>query len=245
MSVSPQLISNPVSGPSKRLAIMQPYLFPYLGYFQVMHAVDEYVVYDDVNFIKGGWINRNNILMSGERKLFTIALTRSSPNRLINEINILDDFKKFLKLLNNVYGRAPCKGPVMELIERICTNPDKNLARFAMASLQEIAEYLGIRTRLIFSSDLEKDRSLPAQEKVLYICKRLGADCYINAIGGQALYDRTAFHSCGIELKFLQTREIEYPQFHYAFVQHLSIIDVMMFNTPTRIRSLLDSYDLI
>lgn len=232
-------------GTGKRLAIMQPYLFPYLGYFQLLHAVDEYVVYDDVNFIKGGWINRNNILMDGTRMLFSISLVHASPNRLINEIEIKDDFSKFLKMIENVYARAPCKKPVMELLQRICSNGDKNLARFSMSSLEEVAGYIGIDTPMILSSQLKKKDDLRGQNKVLHICELQGANCYINSIGGQALYDRSAFELRNISLRFLETREVTYKQFGRPFVSNLSMIDVLMFNEPPAIMKMLGEYELL
>lgn len=245
MSACPSQAGCAVLRPRKRLAIMQPYLFPYLGYFQLLHAVDEYVVYDDVNFIKGGWINRNNILMNGERKLFSIALVQASPNRLINEIDIKDDFAKFLKMIENVYARAPCQEPVMELLKRICSSDDKNLARFCMRSLEKIASYIGIDTPMIFSSEIMKSNGLRGQEKVMHICELQDANCYVNAIGGQALYDRAAFDLHAISLRFLKTREIRYKQFNQAFIPNLSMIDVLMFNEPQAIRGMLNEYDLL
>jgi hypothetical protein len=228
-----------------KLGIMQPYMFPYIGYFQAMKAVDKYVVYDDVQFIKGGWINRNNILIGGNKALFTIQLRDASPNKLINEIEISDNFDKFLKTVSMAYSRAPYSQRVMELLERICSYPDKNLARFIENSFREITAYLNIDTELIRSSNLQKDNSLRAQTKVLAICKELGADTYINAIGGQSLYSKEDFAKEGIKLYFLKTRNVSYKQLGKEFVPWLSIIDIMMFNSPEAVNTMLDEYDLI
>lgn len=228
-----------------KLGIMQPYLFPYIGYFQLINAVDAYVIYDDVQYIKGGWINRNNILMQGDRKLFSIGLHEASPNKLINEISINDDFVKFEKTLSMVYSKAPYSGPALEVIRRIIGYEDRNLAHFSYNSLKEINAYLGITTKLVYSSDLHKDVALRAQDKVLAICKELGATTYLNAIGGQELYSRDAFAAQGITLQFLKTQPIEYKQYANEFVPWLSIIDVMMFNSPEEIKKLLDAYELI
>lgn len=224
---------------------MQPYLFPYLGYFQTMDAVDEYVFYDDVNFIKGGWINRNNILIGKQKTMFTIALRDASPNKLINEIEIQDDFHKFLKTVRMAYSSAPYKTEVMELLERICAFADKNLARFTCNSLQEIARYCGIETKFLYSSDLNKDVNLKGQDKVLAICKELGADEYINAIGGQELYDKPTFREHGIELFFLKSELLPYKQSGGEFVPYLSVIDVMMRNSPQEIKQMLQKYELV
>jgi len=229
----------------KTLGIMQPYLFPYIGYFQLIKAVDEYVIYDDIQFIKGGWTNRNNILIQDQKSLFTVALEQASPNKLINEISYKDEFAKFQKTLAMAYARAPHKEAVLSLVDRVCAFPDKNLARFNGHSLQLVADYLGLDTKFVYSSDLHKDNSLRAQAKVLAICEELGAGRYINAIGGIELYDRAEFKRHGIELNFLQPDLSEYKQFSNAFVPGLSIIDVMMFNAPGKINSMLDQYELI
>lgn len=229
----------------KSVAIMQPYLFPYLGYFQVMNAVDEYVIYDDVNFIKGGWINRNNILMQGNKQLISIALSGASPNKLINEVGIGDNFVKFQKTIDLAYAKAPYRADVVALIARICSFGDHNLAHFTANSLREIATYLGITTKLTLSSGLKKDTTLRAQDKVIAICQELGAGTYINSIGGQELYSQADFAAAGINLKFLNMNHIEYPQFGGEFIAGLSIIDVMMFNSPQRASELLEEYELV
>ena len=229
----------------KKVGIMQPYLFPYIGYFQSLHAVDDYVIYDDVNYIKGGWINRNNILIGAQPIRFSVALSDASPNKLINEIDIQDDFIKFRKTLTMAYAKAPHYVTVMALINEICDSPDKRLARFIGSSIQRIAEYLELSTNIMYSSDLHKDVQLKGQAKVLAICEELGADMYINAIGGRELYDTQSFAKLSIELKFIKTGDIEYRQYGKPFVPWLSIIDVMMFNSPPEIRKMLDIYELV
>lgn len=229
----------------KKVAIMQPYLFPYIGYFQLMNAVDEYVIYDNVQYIKNGWINRNNILVSNDKSLFTIILSSTSPNKLINEIEVIDNFKKFQKTVGMVYSKAPHKKNVLGLIERICSYPDKNLANFIGNSFKEINSYLNIDTKLIFSSKLNKNNSLKGEDKVIAICKQLHAGVYINAIGGRELYLEERFKQEGLELKFLKSGNIQYEQFRKDFVPNLSIIDVMMFNTAEQIKKMLNDYELV
>lgn len=228
----------------KKVAIMQPYLFPYIGYFQLLNSVDEFAIYDDVQFMKRSWINRNNILVNGEKHLFTIPLNGASTTKLINEIEIKDDFVKFLKTLKNTYSKAPYFSIVFPLIQKICLHKNKNLARFVGNSLEEIVKYLDINTSLIYSSDINKDDELKGQDKVIDICKTLHADIYINSIGGQELYDKAVFSEYDIELKFLQPNLIEYRQFSNEFVPGLSIIDIMMFNSVKEIQDMLLSYEL-
>lgn len=227
------------------VGIMQPYLFPYIGYFQLIHAVDQFVIYDDVNHIVRGWINRNNILVNGEKQLFSISLLGASSNKRINEIDILDDFEKFEKTMALAYAKAPHKEQVLALIADICSYPGRNLAQFIGNSLKKITDYLGIETEFLYSSSLKKDNSLRGQDKIIAICKERRASTYINAIGGMELYDKAAFETSGIELKFIKSLPITYKQFDNEFVPNLSIIDVMMFNSPEEIRTMLANYELI
>jgi hypothetical protein len=231
-----------------KVGVMQPYLFPYIGYWQLINAVDKYVIYDDVNFINRGWINRNNILMNGESKLINLKLSQASQNKLINEIEVFDDSEnkeKLLKTIETFYRKAPYFSKVYPMIEDIVDQKDKNLARYIEYSLRQICKYLSIETELIISSSLNKDNTLRGQDKILNICKMLGADEYINAIGGQELYDYESFKNQGIELKFLKSRLTEYKQFKNEFVPNLSIIDVMMFNEVSNIKEMLLNYDLL
>jgi hypothetical protein len=231
-----------------KAAIMQPYFFPYIGYFQLLNAVDTFVVYDDVNFIKKGWINRNTILVNEKHYLFTVALKSASQNKLINEIALDDNSgwkTALLKTIHLAYGKAPFFAQVFPLIQDIIGQQETNLSKLIVYSLQKIGGYLSIETKMIISSEIEKNNSLKGQDKIIEICKKLDATHYINAIGGMALYDKTAFSDQNIILQFMQSNAIVYPQFKNAFVPHLSIIDVLMFNAPEQVKPLLDQYELI
>ena len=227
------------------IGIMQPYFMPYIGYWQLMAAVDKYVVYDDVNFIKRGWVNRNNILLNGEPYMFSIALSGASQNKLFNEIDIIDDFSKLKKTLQHSYSKAPYYEKTMLLLDEILDFPDKNLARFLYHSFSVILNYLDVQTELIMSSSVNKDNSLKGQDKILDICRVLQADRYINAIGGQELYDYEDFIQNGIELKFLKPNKITYLQYKNDSIPNLSIIDVLMFNGKENTKSLLNEYTLV
>ena len=227
------------------IGIMQPYFMPYIGYWQLMAAVDKYVVYDDVNFIKRGWVNRNNILLNGEPYMFSIALSGASQNKLFKEIDIIDDFSKLKKTLQHSYSKAPYYEKTMLLLDEILDFPDKNLARFLYHSFSVILNYLDVQTELIMSSSVNKDNSLKGQDKILDICRVLQADRYINAIGGQELYDYEDFIQNGIELKFLKPNKITYQQYKNDSVPNLSIIDVLMFNGKENTKSLLNEYALV
>jgi hypothetical protein len=229
-----------------KIGIMQPYFLPYIGYFQLINAVDNYVIYDDVNFIKGGWINRNRLLLNGTDFMFNLILVGASPNKLINEIKVSDNQVKLLKTVETVYKKAPFFADVFPMIEHILNYEDKNLGHFIGNSFIQIANYLDFNTELIYSSDIkEKNSSLKAQAKVINICSVLGTTEYFNAIGGMELYNKVDFDNKNIKLRFLKTNTIEYKQFKNEFVPNLSILDVMMFNSVEEINVMLDKYELI
>ncbi|MGI5974571.1 MAG: WbqC family protein [Paludibacter sp.] len=228
-----------------KLGIMQPYFMPYIGYWQLIKAVDKFVIYDDVNFINKGWINRNNILLNNNKFLINILLSGASQNKLINEIEVQKNQTKLVKTIENVYKKAPMFDVVFPLFLEIMSFDDKNLANFLGNSLIKIAKHLNIKTDFIYSSDIEKDNSLRAQDKILHICKLLGANQYINAIGGQELYNKENFEKVGIELIFIQPELMPYKQFKSNFIAGLSILDVLMFNSVEDINLMLDNYKLL
>jgi len=227
------------------LAIMQPYLFPYIGYWQLINAVDTYVIYDDVNFMKQSYINKNNLLCGTKKQAFTLELIGASSNKLINEIKIGNNSKKIIKTIKQNYSKAPYFENIFPIFENILNNDEKNLAKFIGYSLEKISNYLDIDTKFIYSSDIEKDNSLKAGDKVIAISKILNASQYINAIGGQELYSKDIFKKENIELNFLDTELIEYKQFKGEFVPYLSIIDIMMFNSVEGIKEILKKYKLV
>lgn len=228
-----------------KLGIMQPYFMPYIGYFQLMKAVDKYVVYDDVNYIKGGWGNRNHILINGEKEMFTVTLQKASQNKLFNEIVIGDDFKKLMKTLQMNYSRAINFDQTMVLMERIISFPNKQLAVFIANSFREILSYLSVETEILMSSEIPKDNSLRGKDKIIQICEILGADTYYNAVGGKNLYDQEEFREHGITLNFVDSLPQVYSQLHTReFVSGLSMVDVLMNNTKDEVNRLLDSFQL-
>jgi len=228
-----------------RLAIMQPYLFPYIGYFQLINAVDTFVIYDDVNFIKGGWINRNFILSQGKPSRITLQLQGASSNKLINQVTVGNNKNKLLKSIQQSYSKAPQYAIVYPLIEKVIQYEEINVAKYLDYSLRKICDYLNIKVQWCLSSDLQKDDSLRGQGKVLEICKELGASHYINVPGGKELYNQDSFIQQDMSLSFIEPKSIDYQQFGGDFVPHLSIIDVMMFNSKEQCQRLLQEYSLV
>lgn len=227
------------------LAIMQPYLFSYIGYWQLINAVDTFVIFDDVNFIKKGYINRNSILVGGKLQQITLELIGASQNKLINEIKVGNNSQKLLKTIEMSYKKAPYFDNVFSIIEDILNQEESNLAKFIGYSLQKISNYLEIDTKFIYSSSIEKDNSLKAQNKILDICKKLDATDYINAIGGKELYDKDKFEKQNIKLNFLEPEIQKYMQLESEFISYLSIIDIIMFNNKDNISKMLMQYKLL
>ena len=231
-----------------KVGIMQPYIFPYIGYFQLINAVDKFVIYDDVNFINKGWINRNRTLNNGKESLFSIPLKEASQNKLINEIEVNWDSvwkSKFLKTLEQCYKKAPFYQESLSIIERTLQVDKKPISKVIEQNLRLICEYLNIKTELVSSSAMYQNTHLKSQERVLDICLQENATQYINPIGGLELYDTDFFNVKDIKLNFIKSKPIEYSQFKNEFVPWLSMIDVLMFNSKEKIIEFLDNYELV
>jgi hypothetical protein len=215
-----------------KLAIMQPYFLPYIGYFQLIAAVDLFVLYDRIKYTKKGWINRNRMLVNGSDAMFSLPLKRDSDSLDVVERDIASDFipDKLCQQIRGSYQRAPFFDATFPLVEKILQYRDPNLFRFIHHSLTTLCRHLGITTDIRVSSGIPIPDGLKAQDKVLAICKAVGASTYINAIGGTELYAPQDFAQQGISLQFIRSRPLTYPQFGNPFVPCLSILDVLMFN---------------
>lgn len=232
----------------KKVAVMQPYFFPYIGYFQLIHAVDVFVIYDDVNFMKKGWVNRNNILVNNAKSLVTLPLTKASQNSLIKELSInMDDKWKenFLKTIKFNYSKAPFYSQVYGILQNLFDNEIKELSNFLLQSIIAVNEYIGIETEIVKSSKVYNNIELGRKERLIDICKQEKSSHYINAIGGMELYNKEDFAEEGITLNFIKTNLVDYVQFNNEFVPYLSIIDVLMFNSKEKVLEMLNEYDLI
>lgn len=231
-----------------KLAIMQPYFFPYIGYFQLIQAVDLFIVYDNVKYTKKGWINRNRFLRNGAVAIFSVPLKKDSDFLQIKERGLSAEFRK-CKLLNQIreaYGKAQYFDQAFAIFEKAVMENEANLFKFTYNSIRTICGYLQIDTKISVSSEFQIDHSLRGQEKVFALCQTAGADTYINAIGGQVLYSKEVFAMRGIKLQFLRSKPFEYMQFGDEFVPSLSILDVMTFNSQEYIKEyILSNYELV
>jgi hypothetical protein len=228
-----------------KLGIMQPYFFPYIGYFQLIKEVDEFVIYDDVNFIKGGWINRNRILSGGQANYINIPILGASSFKKINEISIGKDVDHILNKIRNSYSKAPYFKSVFPFISYLIKYETHSLSHHLAHSIIEISKYFDLNTNFIYSSNIQKDNNLKGQDKVLSICSKQEAKSYYNAIGGVSIYSKEVFENKGIKLKFIKSHNIEYKQYEQKFISNLSIIDVMMFNDTSTIKEYFEKYELI
>lgn len=231
-----------------KVGIMQPYFFPYIGYFQLIAAVDLFIVYDNIKYTKKGWINRNRVLQNGKEVMFSLPLKKGSDSLNVCERELAADFNgdKLLNQLKGAYRRAPYFSQTFPLLEQIVRYDDVNLFNFLHHSIARICEHLGIVTKIKKSSDVGIDHVMKNQDKVLALCEAVGANTYVNASGGMELYSREAFREKGIDLKFIQSNPFEYAQFGGEFLPWLSIIDVMMFNPLDAIQNCITTnYELI
>lgn len=227
---------------------MQPYFLPYIGYFQLINAVDKFIAYDDVNFIKKGWINRNYILVGQTKGLFTVSLKSVSQNNLINGIELSDDKKwrdKLLKTIEINYKKAPQFYSCFTLIESILLNSELTISNYNLNALKSVCNYLNISTEIEFSSKLFNNQKLKGEDRIIDCCMIEGATHYINPIGGVELYSKERFTKNKIEISFLKSETISYPQYDNDFVSDLSILDVLMFNKRERVIDFLNNYKLL
>ncbi len=236
----------------RHIAIMQPYFFPYIGYWQLIHAADVFVIYDDGKFIKGGWIGRNRILgQDGKPKLINLDIASKSPNRRINELQrqiSAYHIKNMLCNLHFVYHKAPHYAEAMRVIEPILLDEEPDLVRYLTKQLKSVAAYLGIDTEFRLSSEVSKEGLEYVEDKVFRICRHFGINDYINPSGaGMELYDKAHWKEAGnVNLQFLRRNEdIRYQQFNDEFIPDLSIIDLMMFCSRDELHSMLNRYHFL
>lgn len=235
----------------KKVAVMQPYFFPYIGYFQLMKYVDYFVVYDNIQFTKKGWIHRNRFLQNGKDELFSLTLLKDSDFLDIRErrlsMEYLDANRKLLRKIEAAYKKAPFFEDLYSGMEKCFLNTEhENLFDFVYYSIIFIKNYLKIETPILISSEIDDENSnYKGKMRVQHICKKLEADHYVNPIGGIEIYDKQDFENAGFKLNFLKSQKIEYRQFDYEFVPWLSILDVLMFNSIERVNEMLDQFELV
>lgn len=227
-----------------KAAIMQPYFFPYVGYFQLIASVDSFIVCDDLQFTKKSWMTRNRFLQNGREALFMIPIRGNTQTKHIREREIASDYdpNKLLRSIQSAYHKAPFYNETFPLLKKTFTFPERNLFIFLSHSILETCKHLKIKTPFFKSSEYAIKEDLHKEERVIALCKSSGADTYINPIGGVSLYSKETFSKEGITLHFLQSHPLEYQQLGNQFIPWLSIIDVLMFNPKETITNYLSHH---
>jgi len=235
-----------------RTAIMQPYFFPYLGYFNLIHACDTFVFLDNVQHIERGFVNRNRILVQGKPHLFTVPLAAGPREAWITERALSDSFPqfrtKFFAMLKHAYAKARNHAAVMELVADVLATETLTLAQLCQQSILATARYLGLERRFLVASEMltaEDARQLKGADKILALARALGTTRYLNPIGGVELYHKELFAREGMELRFVKPALPAYPQPTATFVPALSILDVMMHTPKEDLAAQLSAYLLV
>ncbi|MCE9683144.1 WbqC family protein [Halomonas alkalisoli] len=228
-----------------KLAVMQPYLFPYYGYFQLIHSVDKFVLYDDANYIKQGYINRNSINVDGAERNFIVPVIGASSNKKIKDLLFSDDVKKSLAMIRQSYSKAPNYNKIYPIVEETFKTPNRSIVTVCQNGIESVCNYLDIKTEIIKSSELSYNRELTAAGKLIDMSLILNCSHYINNIGGKKLYDKGLFIDHGVELSFLKSSCINYESNGVCFESNLSIIDVLMWLDSEKIKKYLKEYELV
>lgn len=222
---------------------MQPYFFPYIGYFQLIANSDVFVIYDEIKYTKKGWINRNRFLSNGSATYFTLPLKKDSDFLFVSDRFLTEDWEiekqKLLNKIKEAYSKAPHFAETFTLFEKCLSYKSTNLFEFIFYAVKNICNYLEIQTPIQISSELKVSNELKSADKVKAICKALNAKTYINPIGGRELYDKSDFLNDNLELLFLKAKNVSYPQFGNEFEPFLSILDVLMFNDIEKVKEMI------
>lgn len=227
----------------KTCAVMQPYLFPYIGYYQLIYASDVFVIYDDVNFIKKSFINRNSILLNKKPYRFTHPIPSSSQNVLIKDLNYTVD-RKLIKTIQQAYSKAPFYNEVFSLIQEVIQSEERSVSKLNEKSIRLVFEYLGIEKQIYSASELDYDRDLSRAERLINLSKMFNCEHYLNSPGGKELYDKKSFLEKGIQLSFIESNVTPYNQLSSEFTPYLSIIDILMNCPKKQIIEMLKNYEL-
>jgi hypothetical protein len=229
-----------------KLGIMQPYFLPYIGYFQLVNVVNKFIFYDDVNYIKSGWINRNRILLNGKAHYITIHLKGASSNKHVNEIEIIDNRSKLEKTIISAYNKSPFFREAWPLVDNIINFETDKISELAIYSVVQTCKYLKIDAKFeISSKNYRQTSNLKSEKRLIAICNINKSSEYINPIGGIELYEKKIFMKEGINLSFLKTGSITYSQFSNTFIENLSILDIIMFNDKEMINTMLNCFELL
>lgn len=233
-----------------KIGIMQPYFFPYLGYFSLIKHTEKWIFFDTVQHIKKGWINRNRVLKPKEGwQYIVVPVDRSTKGALIKDV-LIDESKfwdeKILAQLEHYKKSAPYYRDVIDFLEDCFSYKINKLSSLNIHLLENTCNYLKIDMDYEIYSEMNleiEDISGPG-DWALRISQAVGADTYINPPGGVDIFDKNKYKGNGIDLQFLKVNLCKYSQKRSSFEEALSIIDVMMFNSIEEINKMLDNYEI-
>jgi len=231
-----------------KIAIMQPYFFPYIAYWQLIKASDLYLIFDDVQYIKKGWINRNRILCDGKEKYIINPISHVSQNKLINQLEFVNDPKQLLdmeKTIAYAYRKSPHMDWALELVHSVLHNPQSNVADNLEYQIHLICGYLGIETKILRSSQCRGKVHPSSEEGIIDLAQSLSADCYLNPIGGTSLYHREKFNAAGLGLRFLKTDFDSICRMAHCEQMNYSIIDLIAKYPQDLLIEMMNKYELI
>lgn len=218
---------------------MQPYFLPYIGYFQLISKVDEFVFFDDVDFNRRGWIQRNFIESNGNQMRVGVPVAKVHLGTPIHQVRLADNFPKwrsgFLKTLQNRYSNAPHFGAVYAIIERDLEETIGLLAQLNISLIQSICHYVGLDQTFDSSRHYSSNSNLGGEARLIDICLQKRANEYVNAPNGRSLYDKVKFNMHQIKLLFLEPEIRSYSRMGADFIPHLSVLDMLMFIEPEKV----------
>lgn len=235
-----------------KIGIMQPYFLPYLGYISLIKNTDKFILFDTVQFIRHGWIERNRILkQTGGWQYIQVPLEKKQMSTIIKEVKINNQQKwkeKILAQLQHYKKIAPYYYKTLQILEKVFSKEYESITKLNKDLLEEICKYLGISTPIFIFSEmnLKIEEVNAPDEWALKICKALGGvEEYWNPLGGMNFFDRNKYEKENIKLYFQKINLHNYDQRKESFEEGLSIIDVLMFNSPEEINKMLDDYELL
>jgi hypothetical protein len=228
------------------MALMQPYFFPYIGYYQLLAYSDIFYIYDDTHYSKGGWYTRNRVLHNVKTyEYINVSVERPRLNEMLNNVRLKkkhDDLVSILGKLTIYKKRAPYYQRVVEIVRNVFADSSETLVSINVTSLTAVSEYVGIEYFIGYSSTLNYDRNCSAEDKVIEINREIGSTEYINLPGGRDLYHKTRFESAGINLIFMDLPHFEYETHPFQYIPNLSMVDVLMWNSPEDIRKYINDH---
>lgn len=235
----------------RKVAIMQPYFFPYIGYFSLIKHTDEFMIFDSVQFIRHGWIERNRILKQGGGWLYVkVPLKKFDQKTFIQDVEIdnSQDWKAKILAQLQVYKKvAPFYNQTKALVDDIFKDDYTNIVTLNKVIMEKICSYIGFHPNITVYSELDLEIEPPQapDEWALNICKALSdVGEYWNQPGGASFFDKSKYDAANLDLKFIHVSLEQYDQKNEAFEPGLSILDVLMFNSPEKINEMLDNFEL-